>query len=64
MTWRPRFMVYHNYRSPEGYRAWSFGVRIGFWPCLMAPFISFSTGPVSLDFWLGYPPINGKRQPR
>lgn len=55
MTRRFRHMIRHNRKSPEGKPALSFGVRVGYWPCLKAPFISLACGPISLDFWHGLP---------
>lgn len=52
---RFRFQIWHNRKSPEGKFALAFGMRIGYWPCLKAPFISIACGPVALDLWHGLP---------
>jgi hypothetical protein len=50
-----RFMVYPHKKSPCGKTALSFGLRLGYWPCMGGPFVSLAIGPVSLDLWYGQP---------
>jgi len=54
---RLRFMVRPHRRSPEGKPVVSFGLRVGYWPCLEAPFLSLEIGAVSLDLWFGLPSL-------
>ncbi len=52
---RFRFVVWKHRESPDGRRVISFGLRVGWWPCLQGPFVSLSIGRVSLDLWYGLP---------
>jgi hypothetical protein len=40
-------------RSPAGRQSVAFGVRIGYWPCLNAPFIEITWGGWARAFWWG-----------
>ena len=33
----------------------SYGARIGYWPCLQAPFVTLDLGTWRLDVWHGLP---------
>ena len=62
MKYRPRVMLTDNKRSPEGVRVFAIGVRVGYWPCLKAPFITLSLGVKHLDLWCGYPSYQDKHK--
>lgn len=42
-------------RSPEGSRAIGFGVRVGYWPCLFAPYAQATFLFWQFDIWYGLP---------
>lgn len=50
---RLRWIWRENKRSPRGVPIFAVGLRIGYWPCLRAPFISVSLGFVAVDVWYG-----------
>lgn len=35
----------------------SIGARIGYWPCLKAPFIQVSLALWHIELWVGYPSL-------
>lgn len=41
--------------SPEGQHVQSAGVRVGYWPCLKAPFVQIAVGNRVIDIWYGGP---------
>jgi hypothetical protein len=41
--------------SPGGKHALGFGLRVGYWPCLRAPYVQLSFGSRRLDIWHGDP---------
>lgn len=49
-----RFKLRHHKRSFEGKSAWALGARIGYWPCLKAPFIQISMLFWVIEIWHGY----------
>lgn len=42
-------------QSPQNRHAQSFGVRVGYWPCLKAPFVSLDIASHRWDIWHGLP---------
>jgi hypothetical protein len=48
-----RLKVRHHKRSYEGRSAMSLGARIGYWPCLKAPFVQLSLIFWVIDIWHG-----------
>ncbi len=50
-----RFSCRAATRSPEGRPVLAFGLRVGYWPCLRAPFLELAVGRWRLDFWHGLP---------
>lgn len=42
-------------RRPDGARAFGFGVRIGYWPCLLAPYLQLTVLFWQIDLWHGTP---------
>lgn len=44
-------------KSPEGRHAWSFGLRVGYWPCLLAPYVAVDFGKHRLEAWYGLPSV-------
>jgi hypothetical protein len=42
-------------QSPTGRHAQSLGIRVGYWPCLRAPFIALDLGSHRFDLWFGLP---------
>jgi hypothetical protein len=58
LRWKPRLMVRPvEARSPGGWPVFSFGFRVGIWPCLRAPFLQLSLGLWHVDAWIGYPSL-------
>lgn len=54
MSRRLRFMARRTKQQPITDRhVIAFGVRVGYWPCLRAPFISLSVGTWQFDLWHG-----------
>jgi hypothetical protein len=41
-------------RSYEGRSAYSIGLRVGYWPCLKAPFVQISALFWVIELWHGY----------
>lgn len=41
--------------SPQGTHVQSLGLKIGYWPCLRAPFISLCVSHLIIDLWWGLP---------
>jgi len=55
-AWRPRAMVRPTNSQPlTGRRVTEFGLRVGFWPCLKAPFVTVTFWRWRFDMWLGLP---------
>lgn len=52
---RLRTKLQRNRRSDSGVTALGFGVRIGYWPCLKAPYVQFAVAFWRLDVWHGLP---------
>lgn len=55
MTWRPRMTISRSKTSPTGTHVWALGLKVGYWPCLRAPFISLCVGNRIVDLWCGLP---------
>lgn len=55
MLWRPRGLIRRTKQREDGRHAQSFGARVGYWPCLRAPFISLYFGSRVFEAWVGYP---------
>lgn len=52
---RLRWQVRRSRQSKGGRYAQSIGVRLGYWPCLKAPFVALDLGSVRVDIWFGLP---------
>ena len=52
---RLRRLLRRSATSPEGRHSLSLGVRVGYWPCLRGPFVTFSFWSWHLDVWWGLP---------
>jgi hypothetical protein len=39
----------------DGRYVWGFGARLGYWPCLRAPFIRFDVATWIIEVWYGLP---------
>lgn len=52
--WRPRHMFRRHKQNAEGHYAWGFGARIGYWPCLRAPYLTIDYGTRAIDLWVGW----------
>ncbi len=48
-TWRPRLDVRGQRQRSDGRRVWAIGARLGYWPCLQAPFIRLDVGPFIIE---------------
>lgn len=46
-------------RSPKQRHAQSFGVRVGYWPCLGGPFLAIDVASHRWDLWYGRPSYAG-----
>lgn len=53
--WRLRYGVRKTPTRADGAHALRFGVLVGYWPCLMAPYISLGVGKWIVEAWIGYP---------
>lgn len=42
-------------KSEEGKQMLTLGIRIGYWPCLKAPFIQVAVWAWRIEFWYGLP---------
>jgi hypothetical protein len=42
-------------RSPEGRYALAYGLRIGYWPCLRAPYVQLAFHRWRIEAWYGLP---------
>ncbi len=52
--WRPRATARRQQRREDGRHVWSFGLKVGYWPCLRAPFVRLDVGPTIVEFWVGW----------
>lgn len=52
--WRPRSMARRSRQRADGRYVWNFGLRVGYWPCLRAPFVTIDYGTHALDLWVGW----------
>lgn len=43
--------------NEKGEQVIGFGIRIGYWPCIRAPFIQFAFWKWNLDVWYGLPTL-------
>jgi len=50
-----RWMARRNKRSADAESAIGFGFRIGYWPCLRAPYVQVSFLFWHAELWHGYP---------
>lgn len=50
-----RYQIRTHKRSANGWRSWSFGLRAGLWPCMMAPFVQVAFLFWIVELWHGYP---------
>lgn len=41
--------------SPGGSHVQAIGLKVGYWPCLRAPFVSLCVGSRIIDLWWGLP---------
>lgn len=41
--------------SPGGSHVQALGLKVGYWPCLRAPFVSLCVGSRIIDLWWGLP---------
>lgn len=42
-------------KSPGGVRSFGVGLRVGYWPCLCAPYVQITVLFWRLDVWFGLP---------
>jgi hypothetical protein len=56
-------MVRASARGDAG-SAICFGLKVGFWPCLQAPFIQFAFHRWILEVWFGLPSYRFKGRPQ
>lgn len=57
---RLRVQIYESQTSKDGRHSLGFGGRLGYWPCLNAPYVHFAFAKWRFDFWYGLP---GYRNP-
>lgn len=56
MIWRPRAMVRTDKRHPVNDRhVQSIGIKVGYWPCLLGPFLTVWISRWRIDLWCGLP---------
>lgn len=49
---RPHATTRRLRAAPDGRTTWAVGLRLGFWPCLKAPFIQVTLGHRIASFWV------------
>lgn len=52
---RFRYQLERTKRSPQGTHAHGYGLRVGYWPCLKAPYVQVALAIWRLDVWHGLP---------
>jgi hypothetical protein len=52
---RLRAMLRNNKRSAAGSPAIGYGLKVGYWPCLLAPYAQIAFHRWRLDIWYGLP---------
>jgi hypothetical protein len=52
-----RYEIRRSRMSADGDHVISIGVRLGYYPCLKAPFIQFTLWSWCIDFWYGLPSV-------
>lgn len=52
---RPHFQIRRNKRSPKNVPVTAFGLRVGYWPCIRAPFIQLGLLYWQFEAWFGLP---------
>lgn len=54
-------LTYRKFRaSPEGTPGFAIGVRVGYWPCMKAPFLQLSVGFGRVEIFHGQDGYKGK----
>jgi hypothetical protein len=57
-----RTMIRDNKRSPDGRPSIGFGARVGFWPCLEAPYLQVAFHRWRIEMWFGLPSYRQHRE--
>jgi hypothetical protein len=57
---RIRLMVRPTPHGEAG-SALNYGLRVGYWPCLRAPFIQIAIHKWLVELWFGYPSYKSRR---
>lgn len=52
---RLRWLVSPTKVNAAGRHATGYGLRVGYWPCLRAPYMQLAFGRRRLDVWFGDP---------
>jgi hypothetical protein len=52
-TMQPHAQARSLRKSPAGTRAFGLGVRVGYWPCLCAPYVQATVLFWQIDVWFG-----------
>lgn len=52
--WRPRYIKRRTKQRKDGKYAWSFGARIGYWPCMRAPNMRIDFSIWQIYVWCGW----------
>jgi hypothetical protein len=59
MSRRLHGMIRVGKRNAEGRHALGYGLRLGYWPCLKAPYVQIAFHRWRLEVWFGLPSYLG-----
>ena len=59
-----RYQVWHQKKNIAQVQKFSFGLAVGYWPCLLAPYVRFDLWHVQIYFWFGLPSYQFQRLTR
>ena len=59
-----RWMIRDSLKRKDGKSSLRFGIIIGYWPCLHAPYIQFGLGTKLFDLWFGLPSYRNTERKR
>lgn len=56
---RLRHAIRSNKLSPQGKPSLGYGLRMGYWPCLQAPYLQIAIHRWRVEVWRGLPSYRG-----
>ena len=57
-----RYNLRPTKKNRKGERVLAIGMRVGYWPCLNAPYIQVAWGYYTLEVWHGFPSYKATRE--